>query len=92
MRVGEPGVNRQLLKNVATYITRIFDTLGLIAKEESVGFPSSASGAADLETLVMPHLEALADFRGAVRGKWYWNYFFFRRREVRGGEVQGKSI
>ena len=68
MRVGEPWVNRQLLKNVATYITRIFDTLGLIAKEESVGFPSSASGAADLETLVMPHLEALADFRGAVRG------------------------
>ena len=44
MRVGEPGVNRQLLKNVATYITRIFDTLGLIAKEESVGFPISASG------------------------------------------------
>merc|ERR1712037_719256 len=38
------------------------------AKEESVGFPSSASGAADLETLVMPHLGALADFRGAVRG------------------------
>ena len=68
MRVGEPWVNRQLLKNVATYITRIFDTLGLIAKEESVGFPSSASGGADLETLVMPHLEALADFRGAVRG------------------------
>ena len=68
MRVGKPGVNRQLLKNVATYITRIFDTLGLIAKEESVGFPSSASGAADLETLVMPHLEALADFRGSVRG------------------------
>ena len=58
MRVGEPGVNRQLLKNVATYITRIFDTLGLIAKGESVGFPSSASGAEDLETLVMPHLEA----------------------------------
>ena len=27
MRVGEPWVNRQLLKNVATYITRIFDTL-----------------------------------------------------------------
>ena len=58
MRVGEPWVNRQLLKNVATYITRIFDTLGLIAKGESVGLPSSASGAADLETLVMPHLEA----------------------------------
>ena len=63
MRVGEPGVNRQLLKNVATYITRIFDTLGLIAKEESVGFPSSALGATDLETLIMLHLEALADFR-----------------------------
>ena len=67
-RVGEPGVNRQLLKNVASYITRIFDILGLIAKEESVGFPTSASGAADLESLVMPHLGALADFRGAVRG------------------------
>ena len=48
-------VVRQLLKNVASYITRIFDILGLIAKEESVGFPSSASGAADLETLVRKH-------------------------------------
>jgi len=62
-------VNRQLLKTVASYITKIFDVFGLISREESVGFPTGggASGGADLETLVMPYLNSLADFRDNVR-------------------------
>ena len=53
----EPGMNRQLLKAVATYITRIFDIFGLISTEEALE-----------ETLVMPFHSSLAQFRGNVRG------------------------
>ena len=34
-------VNRQLLRNIAVYITKIFDVLGMIKAEETVGFPSA---------------------------------------------------
>merc|ERR1712128_346755 len=61
------AVNRQLIKNIATYITKIFNVFGMISKEESVGFPSGSSGSADLETMVMPYLNSLADFRDNVR-------------------------
>ena len=40
--------NRTLLKNVAQFITRIFDVLGLISRPEEVGFPSSNDGAANV--------------------------------------------
>jgi len=72
------GVNRQLLKTVAAFITRIFDILGLIAKEESVGFPSAGAASADLETLVMPYLNSLTEFRGSVRGM---------AKEVKAGDI-----
>ena len=65
-----PGaLNRQLLRGVALFITRIFDVLGLVARgDEQVGFPVAAtSGAADLEGQVLPYLSALADFRDNVR-------------------------
>eukprot|EP00088_Acartia_fossae_P053202 TRINITY_DN6041_c0_g1_i1.p1 TRINITY_DN6041_c0_g1~~TRINITY_DN6041_c0_g1_i1.p1 ORF type:complete len:765 (-),score=209.10 TRINITY_DN6041_c0_g1_i1:573-2867(-) len=63
------NVNRQLLRNVAVYITKIFDVLGMIKVDESVGFPSSSSAGAgaDLETLVLPYLTSLAEFRDNVR-------------------------
>merc|ERR1719309_533640 len=38
------SVNRQLIKNVATYITKIFNVFGMISKDEDVGFPSGSSG------------------------------------------------
>ena len=65
----QPGaLNRQLLKNVASYITEIFSVLGMISKDESVGFPVSGSAdGVDLETLVLPYLSAMADFRDNVR-------------------------
>lgn len=36
------SVNRQLLRNVAVYITKIFDVLGMIKMDENVGFPSAS--------------------------------------------------
>ena len=65
----QPGaLNRQLLKNIASYITEIFSVLGMISKDESVGFPVSGSAdGVDLETLVLPYLSAMADFRDNVR-------------------------
>ena len=35
--------NRALLRDSAAYITRIFDTFGLIARPEEVGFPARGS-------------------------------------------------
>ena len=69
-RASPAGLNRQLLRGTALYITRIFDVLGLVGRgEEQVGFPAAtaAAGSADLETQVLPYLTALADFRDNVR-------------------------
>merc|ERR1712241_928807 len=65
----DQSANRGLLKNVALYITEIFDILGLISTPEQIGFSSStASGqVANTEEVVMPYLEVLATFRDSVR-------------------------
>ncbi len=49
---GQP-FNRGLLKDVAAYITRIFDTLGLISRPEEVGFPASSKQAANVGNCVI---------------------------------------
>jgi cysteinyl-tRNA synthetase len=59
--------NRAMLKNIASYITKIFDILGLISKPEEIGFATSENASVNVEELVMPHLTALADFRDKVR-------------------------
>lgn len=59
--------NRVLMKNVAEYVTRLFQIFGVIEGKQAVGFPSEASGSADVESVVMPVLGALADFREEVR-------------------------
>jgi len=61
--------NRQLLANIAAYITNIFDIFGLVsAGGKSVGFPAGGSSeAADTETIVMPYLDVLSEFRAKVR-------------------------
>jgi len=62
-------LNRQLLVNISSYITNMFDIFGLVSKGgKSVGFPvSSGGGEVDMETLVMPYLDVLAEFRDVVR-------------------------
>ena len=63
------SANRVLIKNVAEYITRLFQIYGVIEGKQSLGFPSDSSGAgsANAEEVVMPVLEALAEFREQVR-------------------------
>lgn len=59
--------NIVLLKNIAEYITRLFQTFGVIDGKQTIGFPSESAGSADVEAVMMPVLEALADFREEVR-------------------------
>merc|ERR1719273_2408780 len=61
--------NRALLKNMASYITNIFDILGLITKPEQIGFASSNQEAGNAEEILLPYLDALASFRDNVRIK-----------------------
>merc|ERR1719419_1567639 len=65
----DQSANRGLLKNVALYITEIFDILGLISTPEQIGFSSSTTSGqvANTEEVVMPYLEVLAAFRDSVR-------------------------
>merc|ERR1719391_400459 len=65
----DQSTNRGVLKNVAVYITDIFDILGLVPTQEQIGFPAaSAAGAgANTEEMVMPYLEVLSRFRDVVR-------------------------
>ena len=46
------ALNRQLLKNVAAYITNIFDVLGVIARPEEVGFPAGGEQAANVSFFI----------------------------------------
>ena len=69
--------NRALLKNIAMYFTQIFNILGLNSKPEEIGFSSSnsaESGGANKEEVVMPYLQALANFRENVRKEAIGNY------------------
>jgi len=67
----DQSVNRGVLRDVAVYITHIFDVLGLVPSAEQIGFPAVSAGAAEAgqatEDVVMPYLEVLASFRDVVR-------------------------
>ena len=63
--------NRVLIKTIAEYVTQLFRTFGVIEGKQELGFPSAdASGqgsSAGTEEVLMPVLQALADFREDVR-------------------------
>jgi hypothetical protein len=61
--------NRQLLKNVAAYVTRIFDTLGLISKPEDVGFPTGGDQSANVS------LQKSCFMYGRMMKPLYYYYF-----------------
>lgn len=59
-----------VVRNVASYITRIFKVFGLIV-DDSIGFGDAggAGGGANREEVLQPVLDALMTFRSAVRDK-----------------------
>lgn len=63
------SANRVLIKVIAEYVTRLFQIFGVIEGKQTLGFPSemSSGGTENVEEIVMPVLEALAEFREEVR-------------------------
>nr|CAG4643063.1 EOG090X02DZ [Ilyocryptus agilis] len=62
------SANRLLIKNVAEYVTKMFQIFGVIEGKQLLGFPSeSASGSSNAEEVVLPILQAMAEFREEVR-------------------------
>lgn len=61
--------NAQLLKLIADYLTFLLKVFGTIPEQEQLGYPSDdrPECSTDRESILMPHLEALADFRASVR-------------------------
>ncbi|KAI6184940.1 Cysteinyl-tRNA synthetase [Aphelenchoides bicaudatus] len=61
--------NAQLLKQIAEYLTSLLKMFGAISEQEQLGYPAEDSPecALDREAILMPHLEALANFRSSVR-------------------------
>lgn len=64
-------VNVQLLEEIAIYITDIVRVFGAVPNgKKNIGFPASSGDgetAGNKEEILMPYLDALADFRKAVR-------------------------
>ncbi|XP_046552685.1 cysteine--tRNA ligase, cytoplasmic-like isoform X1 [Haliotis rubra] len=59
--------NRQLVYNIAAYITHLFKVFGAIEGDEGIGFPTGGAGTTNVEETVMPYLSTLATFREQVR-------------------------
>ncbi|XP_068987795.1 cysteine--tRNA ligase, cytoplasmic isoform X1 [Bombus flavifrons] len=60
--------NTLLLRDVAVYITKMFIIFGVISSHDSIGFPVDSNTAnLNVEEIVMPYLEILANFREKVR-------------------------
>lgn len=57
-----------VVRNVASYVTRIFTVFGLIGGTGEIGFDSSVGGSSR-EEILGPVLNALMDFRSVVREK-----------------------
>lgn len=60
--------NRALLGSVALYLTHMLKVFGAIEEESALGFPvGGPGGSLNLESTVLPYLQALSDFREGVR-------------------------
>ncbi|XP_036903675.1 cysteine--tRNA ligase, cytoplasmic [Sturnira hondurensis] len=60
--------NRGLLGSVALYLTHMLKVFGAIEEESPLGFPVGGPGSSlNLESTVMPYLQALSEFREGVR-------------------------
>ncbi|XP_044761847.1 cysteine--tRNA ligase, cytoplasmic [Coccinella septempunctata] len=59
--------NCELLEDIALYVTRILSVFGVINEPPKVGFPISNNATSDYESIVMPYLTILSEFREKVR-------------------------
>ncbi|KAH8261391.1 hypothetical protein KR044_008304 [Drosophila immigrans] len=75
IRDNKAKLNHLLLRKIATYITNLLHTFGAISGPRGgIGFPLGGGGAdannagnIDQETLVMPYVQSVAEFRNLVR-------------------------
>ncbi|KAI6171817.1 Cysteinyl-tRNA synthetase [Aphelenchoides besseyi] len=65
----EQAINTQLLKTIAEHVTHLLKMFGAIPDQEQIGYPSDQQNGTevDRESVLMPHLTALAEFRQNVR-------------------------
>ncbi|CAH1954638.1 unnamed protein product [Acanthoscelides obtectus] len=59
--------NMLLLKDIATYVTKILSVFGAISEPAKIGFPVSTSTSNNVECVIMPYLSILAEFRDNIR-------------------------
>ncbi|XP_045483000.1 cysteine--tRNA ligase, cytoplasmic [Harmonia axyridis] len=59
--------NCNLLSDIALYVTRILTVFGVISDPPKLGFPISNNVTSDFESVVMPYLTILSEFREKVR-------------------------
>ncbi|KAK9296991.1 hypothetical protein QLX08_009174 [Tetragonisca angustula] len=60
--------NTLLLRDVAVYITKMFTIFGVISSHDNIGFPvDNSTTNLNVEKVVIPYLEILANFREKVR-------------------------
>jgi len=68
MQESAPSPNVTLIKNIALYITKLFDIFGAGCSVDSIGFASQNSEEAlNRESTVMPFLEVISNLREKVR-------------------------
>ncbi|WKY05404.1 hypothetical protein Q1695_005982 [Nippostrongylus brasiliensis] len=59
--------NCLLLRNIASFITNLFTVFGVVPMSGEIGFPIEREAGVGSEEMLMPYLNALADFREQVR-------------------------
>ncbi|KAL1110117.1 hypothetical protein AAG570_008194, partial [Ranatra chinensis] len=72
--LSKPEANHMLLKDIAYFITRIMTIFGVISQPNNIGFPvGNADSGTDVsysvESIAMPFLRILGQFRDEVRGQ-----------------------
>uniref|UniRef100_A0A1I8PRH7 Cysteine--tRNA ligase, cytoplasmic n=1 Tax=Stomoxys calcitrans TaxID=35570 RepID=A0A1I8PRH7_STOCA len=69
IRDNKERLNCLLLRKIATYITNLMCIFGAINQKPNMGFPvgGTSEGNMDLESTVLPYVEATAEFRNQVR-------------------------
>lgn len=63
------SIEPHLLRTVAQYVTRMLTVFGVIVESNPIGFPSCSDTAPglDRETVLLPYVQALAQFREQTR-------------------------